>query len=54
MPFKENVGRHKNNVKSMQRILNQAQKDIDALKKQADEEIAMAADISKQVKERMG
>ena len=46
--------RHKANVENMQLILNQAQKDIDALKKQADEEIAMAADISKQVKERMG
>ena len=46
--------RHKSNVENMQLILNQAQKDIGALKKQADEEIAMAADISKQVKERMG
>lgn len=46
--------RHKANVENMQLILNQAQKDIDALKKQADEEIAIAADISKQVKERMG
>lgn len=46
--------RHKANVKNMQLILNQAQMDIDALKKQADKEIAMAADISKQVKERMG
>lgn len=46
--------RHKSNVENMQLILNQAQMDIDALKKQADEEIAMAADISKQVKERMG
>lgn len=46
--------RHKANVENMQLILNQAQKDIDALKKQADEEIAMAADISKQVKERIG
>lgn len=45
---------HKANVENMQFILNQAQKDIDALKKQADEEIAIAADISKQVKERMG
>lgn len=52
--IKENAERHKNNVKSMQRILNQAQKDIDTLKKQADEEIAMATDISNQVKERMG
>ncbi len=51
--IKENAERHKNNVKSMQRILNQAQKDIDTLKKQADEEINMAADISKQVKERI-
>lgn len=45
---------HKANVKNMQLILNQAQMDIDALKKQADKEIATAADISKQVKERMG
>lgn len=51
--IKENAERYKNNVKSMQRILDQAQKDIDALKKQADEEINMAADISKQVKERI-
>ena len=43
--------RHKANVKNMQLILNYAQKDIDALKKQADEEIAIAADITKQVKE---
>lgn len=46
--------RHKANVKNMQIVLNQAQMDIDALKKQADEEIAMATDISNQVKERMG
>lgn len=45
--------RHRAYVKNMQLILNQAQMDIDVLKKQADEEIAMAADISKQVKERM-
>lgn len=53
MAFKENAERHKNNVKSMQRILNHTQKDIDTLKKQADEEINMAADISKQIKERV-
>lgn len=46
--------RHRANVENMQLILNQAQMDIDALKKQADKEIATAADISKQVKERMG
>lgn len=45
--------RHRANVENMQLILNQAQMDIDTLKKQADEEIAMAADISKQVKGRM-
>lgn len=48
-----NAERYKNNVKNMQIVLNQAQVDIDALKKQADEEIAMAADISNQVKERI-
>lgn len=46
--------RHKANVENMQLILNQAQMNIDALKKQADKEIAMASDISKQVKERVG